>query len=516
NPRASRTVPYLSKVTGINMCELATKCAMGMALRELGYEPGIYKTPPYTAVKVPVFSFQKLTDVDTQLGPEMKSTGEVLGVGKTLKEALYKGLVAAGYNMQKSGGVLLTVRQQDKREIAAIAKKFKHMGFDLYATAGTAEELSRSGLEAVSVKKIRESPENNTMSLIESGKLAYIVSTSEKGRDPANDDVKIRCRATILGIPCLTSLDTADALAESLLSGYNENNTELVDINAMRSERMRLEFTKMHGAGNDYIYINAWDNEINCPESLSVILADRHYGIGGDGVVLIMRSEVADARMRMFNMDGSEGSMCGNAIRCVAKYLFDNGIVPKKEMAIETMSGIKELLLYTQNGAVSSVRVDMGNAELRPEYVPVKLEGESIIARDVKIGGENYGITCVNMGNPHAVVFVDEPDALDLTTIGPLFEHDRLFPDRVNAEFVKVVDKNTLKMRVWERGTGITLACGTGMCACAVAAVLNGFCEKGTDIKVIAPGGELTINYADERVYMTGNCVKVFDGVIEV
>jgi carbamoyl-phosphate synthase large subunit len=518
NPRASRTVPYLSKVTGINMCELATKASVGVTLREMGYSPGIYKVPPYTCVKVPVFSFEKLTDVDTQLGPEMKSTGEVLGVGKNLKEALYKGLVAAGYTMQKRGGVFITVRNQDKPEIAAIAKKFAQLGFDLYATEGTANELRRAGLMAETVKKIRESQENNTMSVIESGRLSYIVSTSEKGRDPASDDVKIRRRATTLGIPCLTSLDTADALAESLLSGYNENNTELVDINSMRSERMKLEFTKMHGAGNDYIYINAWDREINCPESLSVILADRHYGIGGDGVVLIMRSELpkVDARMRMFNMDGSEGAMCGNAIRCVAKYLYDNNIVKKETMNIETMSGIKEVTVHTQNGLVSSARVNMGRAILSPAEIPVALAGESVISRAVDVADGRYEITCVSMGNPHAVVFVEEPDALELPRIGPLFENNEIFPDRVNTEFVKVVDKNTLKMRVWERGSGETLACGTGMCASAVAAVLNGHCEKGEDIKVLSPGGELTINYTDERVYMTGNCVKVFDGVIEV
>ena len=516
NPRASRTVPYLSKVTGINMCELATKCAMGETLKSLGYEPGIYKTPPYTAVKVPVFSFQKLTDVDTQLGPEMKSTGEVLGVGKTLKEALFKGLVAAGYNMQKKGGVLFTVSQQYKSEISAIAKKFLSMGFELYATKGTADQLRKNGLEATVVQKIRESPDNNTMSLIESGKLAYIVSTSEKGRDPARDDVKLRCRATILGIPCLTSIDTADALAESLLSGYNEGNTELVDINDMRSSRMRLEFTKMHGAGNDYIYINAWDNDINSPESLSVILSDRHYGIGGDGVVLVMKSEIADARMRIFNLDGSEAMMCGNGIRCVAKYAFDNGIVKNPDMTIETKSGIRRVTVFTQNGKAVSARVDMDKAELNPKLIPVAMDGDSIVARPLLVDGTAYDITCVSMGNPHAVVFVPETDSLDLEKLGPQFENHEVFPDRVNVEFVKVINKNILKMRVWERGSGITLACGTGMCACAVAAVLNGYCEKGADIKVIAPGGELIINYTDECVYMTGNCVKVFDGVIEV
>ncbi len=261
-----------------------------------------------------------------------------------------------------------------------------------------------------------------------SGLISYIISTSEKGRDPALDDVKLRRKACSLGVPCLTSIDTADALADGLLSGYSEINTELVDINCLRSERMKLAFTKMQSCGNDYIYFNCFDTEINSPESLSVFLSDRHKGIGGDGVVLILPSAVADARMRMFNLDGSEGGMSGNAIRCVAKYLYDNRIVNKRDMRIETMSGIKELRLSTRNGAVSLVKVDMGRAELHPERIPVKLTGESIIARKVKIGGVEYEITCVSMGNPHAVVFCNNLDDLDLKEIGPLFETIRCFP----------------------------------------------------------------------------------------
>jgi carbamoyl-phosphate synthase large subunit len=520
NPRASRTVPYLSKVTGLNMCELATKCSLGMKLRDLGYHGGIYPIPPYTCVKVPVFSFEKLIDVDTQLGPEMKSTGEVLGIGKTLKEALFKGLCAAGYNLKKKGGVLITVRDRDKVEISKIAKKFSAMGFSLYATSGTANILLASGLDVTVTNKISSGGGNTTMDVIEGGGISYIISTSEKGRDPERDAVKMRRRAITLGIPCLTSLDTADALAESLLSGYTEGNTELVDINNMRSERMELKFTKMHGAGNDYIYIDSWNMDINCPESLSVILADRHYGIGGDGVVLILRADAgsaADARMRMFNADGSEGAMCGNAIRCVAKFLYDNGLVNKQRMTIQTMSGDRELELVTQNGEVVEARVNMGKAILAPKQIPVTLDGDCVVSRKTRIAGGEYDITCVSMGNPHCVVFDDVPEKLDLPRIGPLFENDPIFPDRVNTEFVKVIDEKTLKLRVWERGSGETLACGTGMCASAVAAVLNGYGKRGTDIKVISPGGELTINYADDgTVYMTGNCVKVFDGIIHV
>jgi carbamoyl-phosphate synthase large subunit len=516
NPRASRTVPYLSKVTGVPMCELATKTSMGLKLAELGYGTGIYKAPPYTAVKVPVFSFEKLTDVDTQLGPEMKSTGEVLGIGKNLKEALYKGLIAAGYQLGKKGGVFMTVRDSDKAEISYVAKKFADLGFALYATPGTAKALQSAGLQVEKVNKIYQSREHNTMHLLESGKLAYIISTSEKGRDPAKDDVKIRRKACALGIACLTSLDTADALAESLFSGYSEINTELVDINQMRSEHMRLEFTKMQGAGNDYIYINCLEKEINCPESLSVALSDRHFGIGGDGVVLICQSGVADAKMRIFNLDGSEAEMCGNAIRCVAKYLYDNRIIPKDVMTVETLSGVKALYLSTSGGLVSSVRVDMGQARLEPARIPVNLPGDSVIDRPLEAGGEAYRVTCVSMGNPHAVVFRDEVDGLDLERVGPMFENHPLFPERTNTEFVKVIDGNTLKMRVWERGSGETLACGTGACAAAVAAVLNGHCKPGEDIRVILLGGELVINYTQERVFMSGDCAKVFEGVIEI
>jgi carbamoyl-phosphate synthase large subunit len=517
NPRASRTVPYLSKVTSIPMCELATKLSVGQKLSDLGYEPGIGKIPPYVAVKVPVFSFEKLAGVDTHLGPEMKSTGEVLGLGKNLEEALYKGLVAAGYKMKKKGGALFTIRKNDKAEIIRVAKKMVQAGFSLYATRGTARFLEERGFEVQSVEKIRDCADNNAATLLESGKVSYIISTSKKGRDPALDDVKLRRKACSLGIPCLTSVDTANALADGLLSGYSETNTELIDINRLRTDRTKLAFTKMQSCGNDYIYFNCFDiEEINSPESLSVFLSDRHFGVGGDGVVLILRSATADAKMRMFNLDGSEGSMSGNAIRCVAKYLYDNGIVTKRDMRIETKSGVKKLYLSTRNGQVSSVKVDMGRAELRPEQIPVNLGGENVIAQKVTIGGVDYELTCVSMGNPHAVVFSNRLDDLDLNETGPLFENDPLFPDRVNAEFVNVIDRNHLEIRVWERGSGETQASGTSACASAVAAVLNGHCDKDTDIRVRLPGGELIVNYTDEVVWLTGDCVKVFDGIVEI
>ena len=519
NPRASRTVPYISKVTGVPMCELATKVSVGRSLADEGYCSEVYKVPPYTAVKVPVFSFEKLAGVDTHLGPEMKSTGEVLGLGKNLEEALYKGLIAAGYKMQRQGGVLVTVRDADKPEIAGVAEKLQRNGFTLYATRGTADFLTGKGLTVLTVAKIQENALDNTATLLESGLISYVISTSQRGRGPAHADASIRRKASALGIPCLTSVDTANALADCLHSGYSEINTELIDINHLRSERQLLQFTKMHGTGNDYIYFDCFDTVINSPESLSALLSDRHKGIGGDGVVLILRSQVADAAMRMFNRDGSEASMCGNAIRCVAKYLYDNGIVRKLQMSIETASGVRQLYLSTRNHEVSSVRVDMGAARLEPAQIPVNLDGEAVIDYPVHIGGEDWRITCVSMGNPHAVVFLsdaDSLDGLDLQTIGPLFENHALFPDRVNTEFIEVIGPNHLKMRVWERGSGETQACGTGACASAVAAVLNGRCDRSADIRVSLLGGDLIINLSEKTVYLTGEAVKVFDGTVAI
>ncbi len=526
NPRASRTVPYISKVTGVPMCELATRVSVGEMLQSLGYGTEIAKIPPYFAVKVPVFSFEKLTDLDTHLGPEMKSTGEVLGIGRNLDEALYKGLVAAGYKMHKEGGVFITVREHDRVEVCEIAQRFVKLGFELYATKGTSRALKEYGLSVGAVNKIHECKEHNTISLLESGKIAYIISTSEGGRDPATDEVKMRRKACTLGIPALTSLDTASALASSLQSGYTEYNTEIIDINNLREVRMKLAFTKMHGCGNDYIYLNCFDNAatggylLESPESLSIFISDRHFGVGGDGVVLIMQSSVADAKMRMFNLDGSEGKMCGNAIRCVAKYLYDNDMIVKEQMSIETLSGIKKLQLFTQNGAVNSVKVDMGKAELVPELIPVKYDGQKMIDKPITVAGKIHNVTCVSMGNPHAVIFEWEKnvslEALDIKTDGSAIELSDYFPDKVNVEFAKILTRNRIKMRVWERGSGETFACGTGACAVVVAAVENGFCDKNTDVTVELLGGELVINYTDDTVYMTGECVKVFDGVVEV
>ncbi len=279
---------------------------------------------------------------------------------------------------------------------------------------------------------------------------------------------------------------------------------------------MQLHFTKMQGCGNDYIYFDCLKQTIDSPAALSIRLSDRRFGIGGDGIILICPSTVADAKMRMFNADGSEGKMCGNGIRCVAKFLYDNKIVPKDTILIETLSGIKPIRVKTQDGKVTLATVDMGRAELAPSKIPVNIEGERVVDYPVKIAGKTYNITCVSMGNPHCVVFVDNLDALKLCDIGPQFEHNALFPERVNTEFVKRIDSRTIQLRVWERGSGETLACGTGACAAAVASVLNGYCEKNADIKVILRGGELKIKDTDGKIMMTGPAETVFEGVIAI
>lgn len=280
-----------------------------------------------------------------------------------------------------------------------------------------------------------------------------------------------------------------------------------------------LKFTKMHGIGNDYIYINAIEQKIDNPNDLALKLSDRRFSIGGDGVILICSSDVADAKMRMFNADGSEGKMCGNGVRCVGKYVYDNLIDDKSRdtITIETLSGIKTLKITAVNGKAELLEVDMGKAELKAVEIPVVYEGcDTVIAKPLLVNNKEHIVTCVSMGNPHCVTFVDDVDSLELEKIGPHFENHKAFPERINTEFVKVIDEKTLQMRVWERGSGETWACGTGACATVVAACENGYCKKGEDITVHLRGGDLVINYTEERVLMTGPATKVFDGEIEV
>ncbi len=275
-----------------------------------------------------------------------------------------------------------------------------------------------------------------------------------------------------------------------------------------------MKFIKMQGLGNDYIYVNCIKDCPKDPESLSKRLSDRHFGIGSDGLVLIMLSKIADFRMRMFNSDGSEAEMCGNASRCVGKYVYDNGLTDKKTVTLETLAGIKILELTVENGKVERVRVDMGEPVLKPSDIPVKSAKALFIAEPVTIKDRTFSVTCVSMGNPHAVSYVEDVAGFPLEVYGPAMETNELYPRKINSEFVEVIDRKTLKMRVWERGAGETLACGTGACAVAVATVLNGLCDRKVTVKLL--GGDLSIewNEKDNHVYMTGPAVKVFEGEV--
>lgn len=277
-----------------------------------------------------------------------------------------------------------------------------------------------------------------------------------------------------------------------------------------------MKFTKMQGLGNDYVYVNCFEEKIENPSELAVKVSDRHFGIGSDGLILIRPSEVADFRMTMFNADGSESEMCGNGIRCVGKYVYDYGLTDKTEVSVETLAGIKYLKFLIKDGKVDMVTVNMGEPILKPELVPVVGEGDAVIDSPIEVNGKEYKMTCVSMGNPHSVVFVDDVDNFPLHEVGPLFEHHKAFPRRVNAEFCQVIDRTHAKMRVWERGTGETLACGTGTCATAVACILNGKTEDEVTITLL--GGDLIIRWDREKnvIYMTGPARVVFDGEIDV
>ena len=278
-----------------------------------------------------------------------------------------------------------------------------------------------------------------------------------------------------------------------------------------------MKFTKMQGIGNDYIYVNCFEEKVDDPERVSQIVSDRHFGIGGDGLVLIMPSEKADFRMRMFNADGSEGNMCGNATRCIGKFVYDNGLTDKTEITLETKSGIKYLTLYPENGKIKTVLVNMGKAVLTPADIPMNAEGESFINKPIEVLGSEVYITAVSMGNPHAVTYVDDVMSLDLEKIGPAFENHPIFHERVNTEFIKVLDSHTIQMRVWERGSGETWACGTGACAAAVASVKNGYFKNGEEITVKLRGGDLFITYStDGTVLMRGAAETVFTGEIDI
>lgn len=280
-----------------------------------------------------------------------------------------------------------------------------------------------------------------------------------------------------------------------------------------------MKFTKMHGIGNDYVYVNCFTEQVPNPSETARLVSDRHFGIGSDGLILIKPSPVADCEMDMYNSDGSQGAMCGNGIRCVAKYAYDYGLVTKETITINTKSGIKTLHLTVEAGKVSQVRVDMGSPILDAARIPILTDTKEVLAMPLTIGSKTYAITGVSMGNPHAVTYLDSLDELqylDIEKIGPAFENHGVFPDRINTEFVTVIDRNTVRMRVWERGSGETLACGTGACAVAVASALNGYTEDEVTVQLL--GGDLKIQWDRNAntVYMTGPATVVFDGEIQI
>lgn len=280
-----------------------------------------------------------------------------------------------------------------------------------------------------------------------------------------------------------------------------------------------MKFTKMHGLGNDYVYVNCFEETINHPSAVAKFVSDRHFGIGSDGLILIKPSDVADFEMEMYNADGSRGKMCGNGIRCVGKYVYDRGLTDKTKVSVDTLGGTKILELTVKQGKVSEVKVNMGQPVFLPESIPVimdDVEADCVIDSPIDINGREYRMTGVSMGNPHAVIYMDDVDSLEIEKIGPVFENHKRFPERINTEFVKVLNDHTVQMRVWERGSGETMACGTGACAVAVASILNGYTKRDVTVKLL--GGDLKISWDRQSnlVYMTGPAVTVFEGEIDL
>ena len=283
----------------------------------------------------------------------------------------------------------------------------------------------------------------------------------------------------------------------------------------MRSEKTKIQFSKMEATGDDYIFIDNRDGKITCPESLCIDLCSRHYGIGGYGIVLIENSDTCNIKMRVFNRDGSEGFVAGNSIRSVGKFVYDEKIIEKENVTVETAAGVKRLTLYTRFNKVNYVSAFMGKPEFTPSKIPCTLGGEKIIDAPYKVDGKEYLITCLSLGNPHCVVFVPSVEGVDVAEIGPKFENAKIFPERTNTEFVRVVNENTIKMRVYERGNGETYACGSGACAAVVAAAEKGLIKKNRDITVKVKGGDLTVNYSDDGVILSGDTVLVYKGEFE-
>lgn len=277
-----------------------------------------------------------------------------------------------------------------------------------------------------------------------------------------------------------------------------------------------MKFTKMQGLGNDYVYVNGFEEKIDNPSEVAIKVSNRNFGVGSDGLILINPSKVADCEMEMYNADGSRGEMCGNGVRCVGKYMYDYGLTDKTSISVETLGGIKYLDFTIEDGKVKLIKVDMGSPKLIPSEIPIVADGENVINEPIEVDGKEYHMTGVSMGNPHTVVYIDDVQGLEIEKIGPKFENHERFPNRINTEFARVIDRHTVEMRVWERGSGETLACGTGACAVAVASILNGFTEDKVTVKLL--GGDLQIEWdrKADKVYMTGPAEVSFEGEIKL
>ena len=525
NPRASRTIPYISKVTGLPLVDIATQVMLATLtpdaprLRDLPCGTGLYRPSPYCAVKVPVFSFEKLSGADVQLGPEMKSTGEVLGVGKNLEEALYKGLIAAGYAVRhhEPGGVLISVQDRDKPEIVELARRLASLGCRLYTTGGTAEYLKSRGIRSASVGKISQG-NRDIPYLLDQGRVQYVLSTSSPDSSERADAQVLRSKAIERRAACMTSLDTARALVDCMVSGYDEGNVELVDMAHLPDRKRPVRFVKMHCGGNEYIYVDTIRQSVAEPASLSVALCGRRRSVGGDGLVIVAPPRgKADARMTLYDADGTRARIGGNALRGVGKYLYEKLDVKKKDLSIETDDGVKALRLYDRDGEIYSVEALIGRPDFDPARVPVTLnaDGRPVVSQYYSCGGFDDQITCLSLGDPQCVILTDDCDGAELNVEGPLMERAEIFPEGTNVSCVSVADRHTLRVRTWERRIGETMSCGTSVCAAAVVAARLGLVDEG-EISVRTAGGLLVVRLAPEGVFLIGGVDCDFEGVIEM
>ena len=518
NPRASRTVPYISKVTGVPMVDLASRVMIGQKLSGMGYGTGLYQAPPYYAVKVPVFSFEKLSDAHSALSPEMKSTGEVLGLGKTLNEALFKGLTAAGFQMQHPGpgkdvGILISVNRRDQMEIVSLARKFADMGFSLYATDGTAAVISALGVHVEIVASWAGT--TGFSSSWRAGRSATSSSPAARSRSISGTSSISTAGRSSCPSPALTSLDTANVLADTLASRFTALNTELVDINHLRAQRQVLCFAKMQGTQDDYIFFDNRDGSILCPESLCVSLLDRHQSIGGNGIVLIEESRWRTRKCAFIT--GRHGRPSGRQQHPL------HGQIPLRQGHCEKRGndhrdrhgtvphpGLHPQRLCHFRQRPSGQSAPAAGAGSRDSA------GDKVVDRPVTIGGQEYRVTCCNVGNPHCVGVLSQCGSGESEAIGPLFEHAPIFPKRVNTEFVRVVNSGTVKMRVYERGNGETYAAAPAPVPQSSPRRKTASSRRGRDITVKVKGGDLTVLYTEDDVVLTGDAVMVCEGWVEL